>query len=69
MIPGIKKRLDRITARLALAGPQAPRTFAGFVKWEADHRAANGGELTPAESEWIGTAWREFMDRSQGRRV
>jgi len=64
-----KRRIDRITARIGAGGSQTPRTFIGFVKWETDHRAANGGELTPAESEWIGTAFRAFMAQAPGRRI
>ena len=63
------KRLNRIAGRIGTGGPQAPRTFAGFIKRETDHRAANGGELTPAESEWIGTAFRAFMAQAPGRRI
>jgi len=66
---GLKRRIENIEARLAQGGPQAPRTFAGFVKWETERRAANNGTLTPAESEWIGAAFRDFMTQAPGRRV
>lgn len=64
-----KRRLDRIAGRIGAAGPHAPRTFAGFVQWETERRAANGGQLSPADAAWIGAAFRAFMAQAPGRRV
>jgi len=62
-----KRRLDRIAGRIGADGPQAPRTFAGFVKWETEARAAAGGELPPAEAARIGEAFRVFMARPRAQ--
>ncbi len=65
----LKRRLDRIARRIGGDSPQPPRTIADFVRWETEHRTANGGELTPAETAWIRTAWRGFIAQARERRV
>ena len=64
-----KARIDRIRARLDIGTDQEPRTFADFIVWETDHMEANGGELTPAESAYIETTFRRFMESGRRDRI
>lgn len=58
-----KKRLSRAEKRISPAD-EIPRTYAGFVKWETERRAANGGELSPADRDRIGAAWSAFITQA-----
>ena len=62
----LKNRLARIQARIgANNGRPILRTFADFIKWGTEHRAANGGELTPDEEAWLEAEFKTFVDESQ----
>lgn len=61
----LKKRLGRIEARVGSGEPAPLRTFADFIKWGTEHRAANGGELTPDEEAWLEAEFKTFVDESQ----
>ena len=57
----LRKRLDRIEARIGAKDDGPEMTVSGIVYWMETHKQANGGTLSPADEARANDCWRRLV--------